>query len=227
MDFIKLLIKTLKKMKTLKLVIGLSIFSFLVFISCDKEVNETSTNNSSTSKSAYYSDSELALKTAQGVSLVCSGSCGCKVWMNLDTHQGGCTCSECVMDVTFHDKKVKLENKDKYIQSLFNLPLMEIAVRDFNAYAKKTYNKNTVGFDKIDFVITEKTKVITFHFKDDKGIEQTVLYSENNTDKTSKVAPKKFRVDCTGGCGCIEQFNFDTNTASCSCSDCSMTVTQL
>lgn len=182
-----------------------------------------------------YSNAELsAILSSSGVGVVCSGECSCHVWIDMETKQGGCTCDECVMDLTFKDNDLdkKMVNKSKLLNSLFSLPLYESALKDLIIYAKSKYKSDIKGFDKVEFIVKDSYNLITFHFTDASGNSQSVLYTSNVShnpyqNTKSELVDRKFRVDCSGDCGCREQFDFNTNTASCSCSDCTMEVTEI
>jgi hypothetical protein len=60
---------------------------------------------------------------------------------------------------------------------------------------------------------------VRFTYKEESGERHTVMFA--------KVAGKTYRISCDGECGCREEYSFETNSASCSCEDCVMTVEEV
>jgi hypothetical protein len=55
------------------------------------------------------------------------------------------------------------------------------------------------------------------------GSSSSIMYAQ----KVGSTKSGGFEIDCTGDCDCREQYHFDTNTSSCTCSPCKMKVTPI
>ena len=60
---------------------------------------------------------------------------------------------------------------------------------------------------------------VLFTYKDENGDTHTVMFA--------RAGGKTYRITCDGECGCREVYSFETNSASCSCEDCVMTVEEV
>jgi hypothetical protein len=220
----------------MKLTLGLLV---TLFISCDNtEVidNSNSINKIEQKKSIdedVYNLENLSKMIQSKVTIKCNGSCDCRV-EGTSTMEGPievhCSCDDCSMDIEFEKTNNSGIDKEKLYRTITKFDLFTTAFNDLKKYAKKTYDTNVTKIDKIEFNTNGKTIVITLFFTDKNNIQNSVLYSETFSSTKqlhSKILGKKYRIDCTGSCGCREQYHFDTNTSSCSCDDCSMTVEEI
>ncbi|MFT7072821.1 hypothetical protein [Patiriisocius sp. Uisw_017] len=97
-----------------------------------------------------------------GVSLVCSGECGCQFFINMDSGQGGCTCSPCTMTITFHDKN-PTTNKDfetkPFYSSVLNLGFFKMMFTEYDEFLSKNFPdiSQTNNFKNIDLFFGKKT----------------------------------------------------------------------
>jgi len=125
-----------------------------------------------------------------------------------------CSCTGCTMILTVRDKHGNiLVNEVKDLS-------YEVKYLDFfqefmdERFAGVAYEITEVSIETGADMISE---LYSYTLAD--GADGTILYA-GKADGTTVT-----KIDCTGSCGCKEQYNLGTNTASCSCSDCVMSVT--
>jgi len=158
------------------------------------------------------------------VTVSCAGSCDCSLMgvLNGDNPYVSCSCNECTMQVTFtrsvHNGNTPNDNANE------------------NAFKTKVYNLVDANIevpfidDYLDYAPSERLKTIEFHkrgenymatytYVDQEGNEDTVTFAKANGNT--------YKIQCTGDCGCKEVYSFNTNSASCSCDNCTMTVEQI
>ncbi len=219
----------------------LLLLAFLVALfSCSKDDPSTSQNTEIDLVTQKFSVEKLSdydnvsLEDLQrdfgnrGVSMVCAGECGCTGFINMDTGQGGCTCSPCTMTITFHDKNVI--NPDLKAQrvysSLLDSSYFKMIFDEYEEFLSTNFNLDkTNTFKNIDLHFGDKNIVASFTFIDDKGFEDNVLVVYEIG--ANRGLGSTYTVSCSGECGCTAGFDFNNNTATCSCSPCTMTVNQI
>lgn len=212
------------------------IFVFLLIISCQNDVENNLkpeiTNKSIVDKELFYSESELSNKVNNTVTISCSGGCDCKVTGTSGPNgpiETSCLCDDCIMEITFErssGKDFSEKEKNKIKNSILNLELYKSAIIDLNNYVNEQYKLDDVKYDKIDFIMQNNHMLFIFYFTNKEGVQNTVLYSQGESSINSK-EKKTYRIDCIGSCECREIYSFETNSASCSCSDCQMIVEEL
>lgn len=207
-------------------VLSLILFSVL-FYSCEKE--ETISNENLKSEETVTLQELSKVMPPGEVELECAGNCDCALDYDLNTSIFSCSCSDCHMDIHFLKSAGKVENKDLVLNSILNSDFAKVTASDLKKYSIEKFKSEIKSFNKIKFSNSNNIFVLIFEFETESGVNESVLYYEkiDNTNETNKVIRPKYRVDCEGSCGCREEYNFTTNTASCSCSECSMTITQL
>lgn len=195
--------------------------------SCESETESTSEVSSSINQKnlqSFYSYSEMVgiFQNRGELEFECKGECSCGMWIDYTTMRGECSCSPCALFLDFKDSRF-IENRAKLQASLLNLEFTKEALLDLYEYSETKYGLKAEVFEKITFIITDELTNILFEFKDSNSVSRSVMYSHRLLAPTFK----KFKVDCTGNCDCREQFDFNTNQAMCSCSDCQMIVEEL
>lgn len=219
-------------MKNLLKIVSVLFIAILTVVSCDnQETNETELN-STNRKSELYSESEvLKVLNNNSAEVECKGSCSdCSMIVSLVTGIGQCGCVDCTLVISTKQSNGNInediKDKEKLIQSLYNLDFFKSSYTRFLEYSEKKYGVKAIKSEGIEFYSNDDVIAVLFKFKDSKGELQSVMYSQTINEE-GKVLGPKFEIDCTGSCGCKEQFNFNNGTASCSCTDCVMTVTQV
>lgn len=207
----------------------ISIISILVLLfSCtDDNINENELEleNKSMSYEKFIASNEFKDNISRGVQMSCSGSCGCQVILNIETSQARCSCGDCAMTITLdpignktNTSNTNLDYYKSYILSnSFFLKTNKIGMQSIS----KNYNIKNISFSEIVYFESDLGQFITYVFIDGNGQKQTVSYSHDySTDKS-------FEIDCKGSCDCREQYDLINHVASCSCSSCTMTVTEV
>lgn len=127
-----------------------------------------------------------------------------------------CSCSGCVMTITAS----RYSSDESVLDQLR-------AEGDFadnaRSFVKKKHEEIITNFNSISYYFAESYTTIMFEYELSDGEIGTVMYVNEYDIQGRK--DKTYEIDCTGPCGCREQYNLNTGTASCSCDDCVMTVT--
>lgn len=147
----------------------------------------------------------FSLAKGKDIHVHCSGTCDCTLQGTLSPKKVvvNCTCDDCVMQITFESNIAKVFNVDGNLQ----VP----GLHNYLDFAKNNYDLRSIDlWKKNNYIIAR------FNYND-SGTDGSVMY-KISTNKT-------YQIDCTGGCGCKEVYDFSTNKASCSCADCVMNVT--
>lgn len=154
----------------------------------------------------------------------CSGSCDC----GMEGVLGGngdylrCKCTECTMTITFTRSLAAASNGNPSPNtpnnetSVFNLKDTKMSVpliKEFLEYS------NNASIKSVELHKRGQNFSITYTYLDSDGNDETVTYARTGN--------KTYQITCTGSCGCLEVYHFDTNTASCSCDPCIMNVTEV
>lgn len=125
-----------------------------------------------------------------------------------------CSCSGCIMEITIRDKQGNITvNEVKDLSYEVNYLKFFKEFMD-ERYAGVAYEITEVSVETDATMISE---LYSYSLAD--GTNETILFAGKADGSTTT------RIDCTGSCGCREQYDLGTNTASCSCSDCVMNVT--
>lgn len=139
----------------------------------------------------------------------------CQVRFDVNGHYE-CTCSGCKMTVI---SNVVSSNFDVWSQIYREDLHMDEAIE----YIESKYNEQLSSFNKVLFNFQPNATSIIYFFELNNGTIETIMYV--NTYDDAGAPGKKYEIDCTGECECREQFDFNSNTAQCSCSPCQLEVT--
>jgi hypothetical protein len=90
-----------------------------------------------------------------------------------------------------------------------------------DTFALEQFGSINYKIIELDYGKDEKSDYYFLLYKivDVSGVESSVVFSRYKEDVV-------YRIDCQGSCGCVEQF-IPPKTFQCSCSPCSMSVTEL
>ncbi|MEM1320795.1 MAG: hypothetical protein AAGG75_11100 [Bacteroidota bacterium] len=129
-----------------------------------------------------------------------------------------CTCAGCKMTVSANlfDSEIDLVQQLSDANENYG---------DALQFVQQKHGEAVEGFNRISFDFQESFTSIVYEYELNNGDVETVLYVTVFDD--DGVAGKTYEIDCTGGCGCREQYDFKSETASCSCEDCKMKVTTI
>jgi len=218
-------------MRNFKLVlfaIILSITSIFIY-SCSKESNsdKTSTLNieSRTTASGYFvRNGETFYKDKVSVNCTTSSCEGnnsghtdhCQVSSDMNG-RFECTCSGCKMTVV-----VSSINSDDDLLAQIQKENLHLA--EFADFTERKHGEKILSYNRVEFDFQPEVTTITYIYELSDGSEESVMYANTYDPNTGAIGPT-YEIDCTGSCGCKEQFDFNTNKASCSCDDCKMKVT--
>lgn len=164
---------------------------------------------------------EKAKAPPQSVTISCAGTCNCALTGSLNSNQDGlgtvsCTCSDCTMSLNFRssesDDSDNVDNFELLGKSSIEIALLE----EYLNYADE--QEQALTLTKIEMTSKDDVIVTNFFYKTEGGDLGSVMMM--------KALGKTYQVSCSGGCDCRAQYSFDTNTASCSCSDCQMTIVE-
>lgn len=149
------------------------------------------------------------------VSISCAGTCDCSLQGVLSGEESyvACSCDECTMELVF--TSAGLHGNDTTEYKLNDQTTMEVP-----------FLEEYLDFAQTDFVLQEiiiyrdvDSEAVLYTYTDTGGEERTVMFA--------RVGGKTYRISCEGDCGCREVYSFETNSASCSCDDCVMTVEEV
>lgn len=151
------------------------------------------------------------------ISISCSGTCACSLEgvLSEEGSHVSCTCNECAMEVVFTDYSAQGDQTTSYnlASASLEIPLLEEYL-DFAAPSAGSLILNEITiYNNSDDV------AVLFQFTDGAGGQHTVMFA--------RADGKTFKINCEGECGCREVYSFETNSASCSCDDCIMTVEEV
>ena len=166
----------------------------------------------------YAQDStEARVTNADEVSITCSGTCSCSLEGVLSGEESYvmCTCNECTMEVTITESGLQ---KDPDVFNLSGSASIEIP------FVAEYLNFETVSGESFELIEASIYRngddvAVRFEYKDGDGVSHSVMFA--------RAGSKTYRINCEGTCGCREVYSFETNTASCSCDDCTMTVEEV
>lgn len=145
----------------------------------------------------------------------CVGSCNCSLQGVLSGSESyvTCSCDDCTMEIEFSSTSLSGETTTYILndQVSMSIPYLE----DFLNFAEalSEYTLNTIEIYRND-----GEAAVEFIYEVN-GVENTTMFA--------KAAGKKYQITCEGTCGCREVYSFETNSASCSCEDCVMTVEEV
>ncbi len=167
----------------------------------------------------YSQDSTATRVTgADEVSISCAGSCGCSLEGVLSGEESyvQCSCNECTMEITITESSLQGGTTNTFYLSggaTMEIPLLEEYL-DFEDASGETWI-----LQKLTIYRNGGDEAVLFEYQDASGESHTVMFA--------KAAGKTYRISCEGECGCREVYSFETNSASCSCEDCVMTVEEV
>ena len=152
----------------------------------------------------------------------CTGTCNKppdgSVSCSLNYTEGGnsvyCSCSGCEMIITDKDGKVIQVNPTDSAFYQVNF-LSEFKKSMEEKFPYQSYSITSIEINKVENDISE---LYSYRFSNEES--GTILFASIAKDKTTKV------IDCKGTCDCREMYNFNTNSASCTCADCTMSITE-
>jgi hypothetical protein len=214
-------------MKTLKM---LFIVFVLVVSSCENNENITHSEYNSKKESNLLNEKEtLDSFKNLAMEVECKGTCNdCTIIVSLTTGIGQCGCNDCRLIVTLKNslgKELEKNNQELIFKSLTNLEFYKSSLKSLSDYQLRKYGKSSDRIEKISFFSNGEIIAVMFEFINPNGETKSVMYSQVIEDNV--ISGKKFEIVCDGACGCKEIFNFNNGTASCSCNDCKMTVTEI
>ncbi len=167
-----------------------------------------------------FADKECESALRQGnhdkISVSCDGSCTCSLEgvLSEESSYVSCSCETCTMQITFSDNA-------RGTSSTFTLEdaaTMEIPLlADFMTYVQASFTSYILSH--IEIFRDGDDVAVSFDFTDDSGVEHSIMFA--------KIKGKTYQISCDGPCGCREVYSFETNSASCSCDDCVMTVEEV
>jgi len=152
---------------------------------------------------------------ANQVSISCAGSCDCSLEgvLSGDNSHVSCSCNECTMEITFIS--VGLHSNDTTEYTLNDPATMEVPfVAEYLTFADSSY-----VLQEVTVYRNGSDEAALFSYIDANGVASTVMFA--------RASGKTYRISCEGECGCREVYSFETNSASCSCEDCVMTVEEV
>lgn len=128
-----------------------------------------------------------------------------------------CTCAGCTMKVA----------ADAVLQDHNILEQLHIDNNDENAknFILEKHDEGFYGFQSVSYHFSIEKTIVIYKYGLKNGDVETVLYV-NNYNEVGALT-KQFEIDCTGSCGCREQYNHNTGISSCSCDECKMKVTEI
>lgn len=153
----------------------------------------------------------------------CKGSCECTLDFYLTTGIYNCSCSPCAMDIRFiNDKKQSITFSEDEKKIYLNYFLNDYDfIKEFKNYLKKNSSSEIINIKSISNIINKNYRFTLIKFINSKGFDDSISFYQKLGSE------KGYTVDCTGSCNCLEQFNPANGTVSCSCSPCSMKVTEI
>lgn len=128
-----------------------------------------------------------------------------------------CSCSGCKMTIW---SDVKLENHE--VSDQFEIDNNDEYAKDFII---EKHNEEFFGFQSVSYHFSPDRTIAIYEYELLNGDVETVMFV--NTYDSNGALKKKFVIDCTGTCGCREQYNHNTGISSCSCDECEMEVTEV
>ncbi|MDC0257947.1 hypothetical protein OAK35_04300 [Crocinitomicaceae bacterium] len=152
---------------------------------------------------------------ADVVSLRCEGTCDCSLEGILDT-KVQCTCNECTKVITITESGLQGETSAT-IYNLEDASIEAPLVEEFFDYTDSS--GGGIILEELELYRNGDDVAVLFMYTDADGGSQTVMFA--------RVGGKTYRISCDGDCGCREEYSFETNSASCSCEDCVMTVEEV
>ena len=194
------------------------VFLGFVSLSCEKAVNDIPI---STEPAVAQFKTSGPIKTK----ISCSGSCDCHLEGVISMPGGSdddytqCSCSDCEMLV-----EQTWENGTVQSTTLTGSEMKIDFISDYMAYTSANHPDQNV-----------KLNAITIETDNVHGSSYLYEYSINGNDYSVMYVSliqgnvkKKFEIDCTGSCDCKERYVWaDPPYSECSCSECTMTVTEL
>lgn len=209
-------------MKQLISLSSIWIFILLFVFSCDKELDRVDQEDTPIS----YQESDNLVKNGiakrSTVEFYCTsnpcdnGQGQCQVETDLNG-KFSCTCSGCKMTVTGE----WLDNHNNYESILYE----NNSYNDAVSFMRRKHGIEVNGFDDVSVSIDENRVIFLYSYKLQSGRTETVMYVKEYNNLLEKRIDRTIEIDCTGDCDCREEWDFNTGKASCSCSDCKMTVT--
>ncbi len=200
---------------------------FIYSCSKDSNSNKTSTENielRSTDSGYFVRNGETYYKDKVSVTCTTSPCDGNNIGHTEHCQVGSamngrfeCTCSGCKMTVV-----VNSINSDHDLWAQIQKENLHLS--DFADFTEKKHGQKILSYNRVEFDFQPEVTTITYIYELSDGSEESVMYANTYDPNTGAIGPV-YEIDCTGSCGCREQFDFNTNKASCSCDDCKMTVT--
>lgn len=164
-------------------------------------------------------DCETAARKANGekINVSCGGTCACSL-QGVLSEEGSyveCSCETCTMELVFTSSDRNGGEPTEY--TLDDQTTMEVPfLNEFLTYAA---GLGIYTLTEIEIYRDGDDTAVEYVYKDANGVESTTMFAKANG--------KKYHISCEGVCGCREVYSFETNSASCSCDDCTMTVEEV
>ncbi len=211
-------------MKTIKLIVFTLLVgtTFLIWTACQKEQvnNEVQSAVNLKNNAGSLDVTKLARQNSK-VTISCSGDCDCRPVGSLAAVY--CSCDDCVMKLQFDDNE-KIGGNNSSGQNSKEILL------EGGASVEVPFIEEFTEFAKINHPNSKLSEIVVSRNKQD-DVTVLFVFSGGNDDDSSvmfaRAGGKTYLIDCTGSCGCKEVYSFGTNSASCSCDDCVMKVTEV
>ncbi len=208
----------MKKLHYLGLLMGV-----FIFLSCQQEaplqqVETEASQINFTEDYSFLNDPPNSIdysRLKDGWTINCSGQCDCYLQWDLNTNIHSCSCTECAMTIQYHDENVADSKIDDFFKAQYDFT--QIIASEL----RKELGNTVVRIKQIDHQFGENYRLSVVEYWDKDELKSFGIY-ENLQNRGPK-----FRVDCTGTCGCLEQFNPATGMVSCSCSECNMVIEEI
>lgn len=165
------------------------------------------------SGSLFAQDPTEQIEGAAIVSISCEGACECSLEGVLESNVQ-CTCNECTMRVTISESGSQAESTTYDLSDAsMEVPMVD----EFMEFESKS--GETFVLLEIELYRNGEDVAVLFTYKDEVGNTHTIMFA--------RAGDKTYKINCEGECGCREVYSFETNSASCSCTECTMTVEEV
>ena len=224
-------------MKNIKIKTGSTLLvlllSVVVLVNCNKKEDNNIKNINSVIESSIALKSVHYKVSCEGVkscvdgydpnSIVC-GLVGAGGPLGKSGSGMECTCSSCSMIVVISDENGNL----KPDAPINNIPSVEF-LNDFYSFCLDKYSVNKLDIKSIEKHLEDDVSVEIYEYINVDGAIETIAISQigNGNDVSDKV-----KIDCTSKCtdgtdDCRERWVFSSKSVECTCTGCSMEVTEL
>lgn len=188
----------------------------LFMFSCTKE-NLESRNLTKANQETELITNEGKASDGDKVTIQCQSSCDNSQSDCIMEGQDlvvSCSCTGCIMVLTIRDNQGNVT-----VNEVKDLSYKVNYLKFFKEFMDERYGG--VAYEITEVSVESDANMISelYSYSLADGTNETILFAGKADGSTTT------KIDCTGSCGCREQYDLGTNTASCSCSDCVMNVT--